>query len=349
MKAAVIVEDGRLLVQEIPEPEVGPYDALVEVLYGATCSGTDLALIAGELPFRSPLPTVLGHESVGRVVGVGGRVRYLAEGDVVTRVGTPPVGRYSISWGGFAELGIAKDYRAMLEDGESLEPFPDARRNRVLPTSMDPAAGTMVITWRETLSYLTRMGVGPGDCLLVIGSGGNGLAYVAHGANLGAGSVVMIGAPERAGLARRAGATEYLNYRADDLADQLAVAAGEGFDYVVDAVGKQGMADLALQVIRPGGTLGIYGLHDFGKCTITPLDAGRTFTFYGGGYDEAETHERVMAFVARDKLDASIWLDPSEHVYPLERIQEAFDAVQRREVVKALICMKADGQAGSGT
>jgi threonine dehydrogenase-like Zn-dependent dehydrogenase len=347
MKAAVIVENGRLAVQEIPEPEAGPYDALVEILYGATCSGTDLALIAGELPFRSPLPTVLGHESVGRVVAVGDRVRYLSQGDVVTRVSTPPVGGYSVSWGGFAELGIAKDYRAMLEDGESLEPFPDARRNRVLPPSMDPAAGTMVITWRETLSYLTRMGVGPGDRLLVIGSGGNGLAYVAHGANLGAGPVVMVGAAERAGLARRAGATEVLDYRADDLAGQLAAAAGEGFDYVVDAVGKKGMADLALQVLKPGGTLGIYGLHDFGECTITPLDAGRTFTFYGGGYDEAETHERVMAFVARGKLDATIWIDPATHVYPLQRIHEAFDAVRRREVVKALISMQGDSAAGS--
>ena len=65
MKAAVIEADHVLTVTEIPEPEIGDYDALVDILYGATCTGTDLALIAGKLPFRSPLPTVLGHESVG--------------------------------------------------------------------------------------------------------------------------------------------------------------------------------------------------------------------------------------------------------------------------------------------
>lgn len=336
MKAAVIEADHILTVKEIPEPEIADYDALVHVLFGATCSGTDLSLIAGRLPFRSPLPTVLGHESTGRVIEVGPKVRYLQPGDLVTRVGTPAVPGYTVSWGGFAERGIAKDYRAMEEDGVSTAPWPDARRNRVLPAGMDPGAATMVITWRETLSYETRMGVTEGTSLLVFGSGGNGLAYVNHAAILGASPVAMVGAVDREGLARRAGATHYFDYKDQNLRELVSDACEEGFDFVLDAVGKIGAADLGLPLLKPGGTLGIYGLHDFGQCTITPLRSKGTFTIYNGGYDEAETHEQVMSLIGEGKLDASIWLD-LDNPYPLERITDAFDAVRERRVVKALI------------
>jgi threonine dehydrogenase-like Zn-dependent dehydrogenase len=339
MKAAVIQELNRLVIEEIPEPEMGDYDARCDILYGATCSGTDLSLIDGSLPFASPFPTVLGHESVGRVTAVGPKVRYLKEGDVITRVGTQPVEGYTISWGGFAEVGIAKDYRAMQEDGVSLEPWPDARRNRVLPTGMDPAAATMVITWRETLSYLTRMGVEKGKSILVFGSGGNGLSYARHAAIVGASPVAMVGSEQREQEARQVGVTLYFDYRAEDLEERIDAAVGEGFDFVLDAVGKKGAADLGLRLLKPGGTIGIYGLHDYGQCTITPLWSRGTFTFYNGGYDEAETHEQVMALIKAGKLDASIWLD-LDHPYPLERINDALDAVRERRVVKALIQMR---------
>jgi threonine dehydrogenase-like Zn-dependent dehydrogenase len=336
MKAAVIEERNRLVVKDIPEPAMGDYDALCDILYGAICSGTDLSLISGALPFASPFPTVLGHESIGRVTAVGPKVRYLKEGDVITRVGTQPVEGYTITWGGFAEVGIAKDYRAMQEDGVSLKPWPSARRNRVLPEGMDPAAATMVITWRETLSYLTRMGVEKGKGLLVFGSGGNGLSYARHAVTKGASPVAMVGSAQREAEARRVGVTHYFDYRAEELEARVGAAVEGGFDFVLDAVGKKGAADLGLRLLKPGGTLGIYGLHDFGQCTITPQRSKGTFTFYNGGYDETETHEQVMVLLDEGMLDASIWLD-LDNPYPLARINDALDAVRDRKVVKALI------------
>ncbi|MCJ7736141.1 MAG: zinc-binding dehydrogenase [Anaerolineae bacterium] len=336
MKAAVIEANNILTVKDVPEPAVGDYDALVDILYGATCTGTDQSLIKGTLPFRSPLPTILGHESIGRVIEVGPKVRYLKAGDLVTRVGAPPVGEYSISWGGFSERGIAKDYRAMDEDGVSTKPWPDARRNRVLPAGSDPAAATMIITWRETLSYITRMGFAAGKTLLVVGSGGNGLAYINQGTNLGGARLAMIGSPGRKDRARRAGATDFFDYKADDLADQVTAAFPEGFHFIIDAVGMKGSAEVGLTFLKKGGTLGIYGLTDFGQTTITPLRSKGTFTFYNGGYDEAETHEQVMELLEAGKLDATIWLD-LDHVYPLERINDAFADVEARRLVKAVV------------
>jgi threonine dehydrogenase-like Zn-dependent dehydrogenase len=201
----------------------------------------------------------------------------------------------------------------------------------------------MVITWRETLSYLTRMGVGEGSTLLVIGSGGNGLAYVAHAANLGAARVAVIGSLDRETVARRVGAVDYFDYHADDLPGRVLAASDAGYDFVLDAVGKTESADLGLAFLRQGGTLGIYGLSDFGQSIIHPLNSRGTFTFYNGGYDEAETHEQVMAFIQAGKLDAGNWLD-LDHPYPLERIGEALEAARNRETVKALIQMSDEEQ-----
>jgi len=336
MKAAVIEANNVLTVRDVPEPTIGEYDALVDILYGATCTGTDLALIRGALPFRAPLPTILGHESVGRVLEVGPRVRYLKTGDLVTRVGAPPVGEYTVSWGGFAERGMAKDYRAMEEDGVSTKPWPDARRNRVLPPGTDPAAATMIITWRETLSYITRMGFRAGKSLLVVGSGGNGLAYISHGTNLGGARLAMIGSPRRQDVARRAGATDFFDYKADDLIEQVTATFPDGFDFVIDAIGKKGTAEVGLTFLKSGGTLGIYGLTELGENTINPLHSKGTFTFYHDGYDEAETHEQVMALFEDGKLDAALWLD-LDHVYPLERINDAFADLKVRTMVKAVV------------
>ena len=115
MKAAMVERPGFLAVREIPEPEMGEYDALCRLLYGATCTGTDNHLIAGRFPWPVTYPTVLGHESIGRVLAVGPKVRSFRTGDLITRAGTlpPPGADFHVNWGGFAEYGIARDHWVM--------------------------------------------------------------------------------------------------------------------------------------------------------------------------------------------------------------------------------------------
>ena len=340
MKAAVVEKPSVLTVKDIPEPPVGDYEVFVEILYGAICSGTDQHLVdrtfsePGFTPV--PLPMVLGHESVGRVISVGPKVRHLKQGDVLTRVGTVPVGEYNVCVGGFAEKGIAKDYRAMQEDGLPEKVWKEAWINQVVPKDISPAAATMMTTWRETLSYSTRMGFTEGVTVLVIGSGGNGLAFVAHAANLGAANVTVIGAADREEATRRIGATHYVDYKGGYVEAQTSAIMEDGFDFIIDAVGKKGVADQGLTFIKEGGTLGIYGLDDYPELTIDPFGPDKTFTVYNSGYDEGETHEEIVAFIRAGKLDASIWIN-IENPYPLENINDAFDAIRARDTIKALV------------
>jgi len=337
MKAAVIVKNNRLKILNVPEPQPGEYEAKCEILFGAVCSGTDLHLLKGTLRFRSPLPTILGHESIGRVIAIGKKVRHLKPGDLVTRVGTPAIPPYSISWGGFTEFGIAVDHQAMEEDGRPQTDWKNFRIHQKIPATFDPAAATMIITWRETLSYLTRMGVHKNASLLIIGTGGNGLAYAAHARNTGLKQITMLGAPERARPAKKTGVTHFINYHHPDPGNALAKHTPDGYDFAIDAVGSQASANIAVAALKDGGILGIYGLNEMGRITLNPSLARGTFTFSDKGYTEHETHTRVVNFIKAGKLDASIWLTNIKEPWPLDALPDAIAATRQRKVIKALI------------
>ncbi len=86
---AMILESGarRLRLAEVPIPEFGPEEVLIQVHACGVCR-TDLHIVDGELP-EPKLPLVLGHQIVGAVVDVGARVTGVRPGE---RVGVPWLG-----------------------------------------------------------------------------------------------------------------------------------------------------------------------------------------------------------------------------------------------------------------
>lgn len=341
MKAAIVQEPGKLIVRELPDPVPGDYEALCQVLYGATCSGTDLHIIEGRFPFPCfRYPTILGHESIGRVVSVGAKVRSFRVGDLVTRVGAPAIGGCDSSWGGFAELGLALDYRAMKWEGLPRSAWDRGRVNQVLPAGTDPAGATMIITWRETLSYFRRMGARAGSRVLVIGSGGTGLSFAIHARNTGAALVAMAGSAGRRELALSLGVSVFADYRSEQATELLRRACPGGFDLIIDAVGRARSLDRFLGLAAHGAAVGIYGVDEFGACAINPQGAPGTFTFFNGGYDEEETHDDVLTMFKDGRLDPRAFLN-LEEPWTLDEIACAFEAVKARKVVKALVRITA--------
>ena len=338
MKAAVVSAPGKLEVWDVPDPRPGEYEALCRLEFGATCTGTDTHIIDGVFPFSAPLPTILGHESVGRVLELGPKAGALRVGDLVTRVGSPafPERGISVTWGGFAEYGIARDHWSMRRDGLPASSWSGARVNRILHPAVRPQDAPMFTTWRETLSYVRRVGVTAGATVLIIGSGGNGLSFACHARELGAGLVVMVGSAALEERARRAGVTHYLDYRSTELAEELRTVCPSGVEFLIDAVGKRASADVGLPLLCRGGTVGVYGVDDYGSIGLGLSRARSSFRVYAGGYDESETHQEVTDLYLSGRLDASIWYQQEDAV-PLEQIGKAFDAVRRRVSPKALV------------
>ena len=90
MKAAVFYDVKDIRLEDVPEPEIGDEDALVEVTACGIC-GSDLEYYMGRSPVGTADgkgPLILGHEFAGKVVKVGKDAEGLAEGD---RVAVNPI------------------------------------------------------------------------------------------------------------------------------------------------------------------------------------------------------------------------------------------------------------------
>ena len=337
---AVVDKSGLMTVQEIPIPVPGEYGALCKMLYGATCTGTDQHILKASLPWFMDYPLVLGHESIGQVIAVGNKVRNLKVGDLVTRVGMREedcrAGGLGCGWGGFASYGVAMDYRAMEADGVDRAKWAGYRVNQVLPPDFDSRAATMMITWRETLSFLNRLGVKEGSSVVALGTGSVGLSLVQLSKALGASHIAAVGGERNAERAKRAGADFCCDYRASDWGKALSEYKND-FDFVVDSVASRDGVNIALRSLKSGGICSIYGIvTEPDETPVINPTAARAFTYIPCGYDEAETHEQVVALVQAKKLDATIWLELDE-AYDLTDIHAAFDAIREKRRVKSLV------------
>jgi Zn-dependent alcohol dehydrogenase len=163
-----------------------------------------------------------------------------------------------------------------------------------------------------------------------------GLSFAAFGALLGAQHVAVLGNARRAGVAHDVGVTDFFGYRDSDVLGAIRTVVPVGYDFIVDSVGQRDSLNNVLPALKPHGAAAIYGIDEFHEQRINPGRARGGFVFYTGGYDEAETHQRVVEMALQGRLDARHWLN-LDSPYPLDAIAEAFAALERRELVKALI------------
>src|SRR5690554_4680538 len=85
MKAVVkyAMEDGSTEVRDVPVPEIGPADVLVEVDSIGIC-GSDPHMHHNNVSYPVEVPLILGHEFSGIIIKTGSRVENFQEGDRVT-------------------------------------------------------------------------------------------------------------------------------------------------------------------------------------------------------------------------------------------------------------------------
>ena len=338
MKAAVTTGNGSLTVWDhIPLPSPGDYQALVRLCYGATCAGTDQRIMEGGHPNPLPYPSILGHESIGQVLTLGKKVTSFAPGDTIARVGAVPVPdmNLGICWGGFAEYGIATDWQAMNRDGIPQEEWNRFRVQQVIPPDIPLTTAPMIITWRETLSYVNRLGVKKGDSVLVLGSGANALAIINHCAYAGA-KVFATGSKNRLSQLTKAGASIAADYQNSDIASLFRSFFPDGIHHLIDAIGFSESLNTALPFLAEDGQVAVYGWHQRSQYGIQPFAAKHSFRVYMGGYDEPETHEEVIRRIREGVLRAEDWYD-TENPVPLNDIADAYQNLLSRRALKYLI------------
>lgn len=337
MLAAVIEKPGVLTVRDVPDVTIDETECLVEMLACALCNSTDLKLLQGHFRNRGPevYPAILGHESVGRVVRCGSRVRSFREGDLVLRAGAsylPGQGPSSL-FGGLAQFGKVKD-----------PAHGGSPACQGVPAELDPHDATMLVTLKEALSWLQRWPVEAGQTVVIMGSGPVGLAFGWFARHLGCGPVVVLGrrdAPLRRALDLRA-ADAVVNITEGDTEERVREALGGGADRVIDAVGDDRLVELGFGLLASGGRLGLYGI----SATRTPGDMERRGVDIPMGRlewsldcfapREAEAHEQAVQLVREGRLRLRDWYS---HVVPLEETQRGFDLLSSKAAFKVVVTM----------
>ncbi|MEZ4507961.1 MAG: zinc-dependent alcohol dehydrogenase family protein [Thermomicrobiales bacterium] len=331
MKAVVVHEPGTVRIEDVPIPEVGPKDVLVQVSACGIC-GTDIHIIDGEFP-PTTYPIIIGHEFGGTVTQIGSDVVGFEVGD---RVGVDPTlncgecyfclrgkGNLCERWnavgvghspGGFAE------YVAVPE--RSVYPIPD---------SMSFEAAALIEPVSCVVHGFHLLAPSVGETYLVYGAGPMGLQNAQVARYNGAGAVAIIDInPSRQEIARSFG---FDNVGAS--LDEVRHVAPRGFDNVIEATGRTKVAERAIDAVIRGGKLLIFG--------VCPPGETAAFDMFKV-YNEEITILGSMAVVksygpAISVLDAgAIDVDKMvSHTFPIDRFDDAIATVRAGKGLKVQV------------
>ena len=271
-----------LSIETVELASPGRDEVLVKIGAAGLCH-SDLSVINGDRP--RPLPMALGHEAAGVVEEVGEGVQDLARGDHVVMVFMPSCGhclpcaegRPALCEPGAAANGagtLLSGARRLRCDGAEVNhhlgcsAFAEyavvSRRSLVkidpeLPLEEAALFGCAVLTGVGAVVNTAR--VQAGASVAVIGLGGVGLASLLGAAAAGARRIVAVDlSDEKLGLARQLGATDTVNARDPDAAEQVRGATGGGVEFAFEMAGSIKALELAYRITRRGGTTVTAGL-----------------------------------------------------------------------------------------
>src|SRR5579875_36460 len=263
-RALVVTGPGRLALADRDAPDRRSGEILVYPELIGLC-GTDLEIIDGSIdPAYVRYPLVIGHEWTGRLAGghsampVGTRV--VVEGIIgCWHCDRCRDGETNLCETAYEEIGFTRDGAA----GTAVA-VPAAQ---VHSLAGSVAAEDAVLTEPAAVVYraLGRSSAAPGCRALVIGDGTVALLAVYLLRLWSPAEVVMLGQrPQQADLAAVAGATRFVTDP---------VAAGTGFDLVVEAAGSVSAAETALGAApRRGGEVVLLGLPPHGERAALGVD-----------------------------------------------------------------------------
>jgi len=341
MKAIAVLTPGIVkVVNDVPVPVPGDYEALVRVRACGFCNGTDFQIInntMGEHEGCGAYPTILGHEGAGEVVECGAKVRHIQIGDRFVHPNLQPdVGNgYSKTFGGMAQYGLVADHKAMLEDGFTPEDLPFRSKFAPIPRDIDFVDGGMLLSLSETLSAARNFGCDSTKDVLVYGAGPMGLALMTYMKIIGVRSLTAIdGIDERLEKARSiAKVDRTINFTKENVDHLL---AGELFDIVVDAVGYTKVIMEGSHRLKQSGRVGSMGVLKDTDCTInaSQLKNNTLLHMLNFPYGEYDMMQENIEYIQKGLIDPK---DYYSHVLPMDRLDEILDLVRNRKALKVIM------------
>jgi len=323
--------------ETVSDPEIeSPGDVIVRVERTGIC-GSDLHVFHGR-ETGLDAGTVMGHELVGEIVATGREVRGLAAGDLVASPFTTSCGTCFYCARGLTARCTGGQLFGWVQGGAGLHgcqaeyvrvPLAESTLVKV-PQGAD-ADGALLAGDALATGYFCAHGGGaaPGAVVAVLGCGAVGLMAVVAARELGAERIFAVDSLlERLSLAERFGA-EPLNLGSDDPVTVVREATdGRGADAVLEVVGSPEATRLAVDLVRPGGTISAAGVHTEKRFALTPGEAyDKNLTYRAGRCPARHYMERVLPIVQSRKYDLAAVIS---HRLPLQDGVRGYDIFSRR-------------------
>ena len=257
MRALVITAPGHAEIQDVPVPEPGLGEVVVDVHRAGIC-GTDIEFFTGEMAYlhsgEAEYPIRIGHEWMGRVTAAAadvpaGWIGARVTGDTMLGCGVCRrcrAGLQHVCEHRF-ELGIRRGRAGALAEKVAV-PVTSLHR---LPETVDDAMGAMVEPGGNAFRSVEAAALSPGDRCLVLGPGAIGLLCAQFARAAGA-EVHVLGRSERS-LAFARG----LGFDGVWTEDTLPALA---WDAVIEASNAPHLPAKAVQLVEPGKRVVFIGL-----------------------------------------------------------------------------------------
>ena len=319
MRAMVVrKKGGPLEAEERDIPVPAPEEMRIRVLACGVCH-SDVATVQGLFP-NVTYPRVPGHEVIGIVDAIGASVHGWAVG---ARAG---VGWFGGSCGycrrcrrdtAFACENINAATGVTSDGGYATHMIAHISAVAHVPDDLDPVeSAPLLCAGVTTFNALRHTGAGPGDIVAVHGVGGLGHLGIQFAARQGFRTVAVNRGRDKEELAKKLGATDYIDSAAEDPAKALTAMGGAKaiLATVTDSRAMQAIAE----GLGPNGVMMVIGA--VGPLTVNSIDLLLKSAAVRGWYSgTARDSEDTLQFSKLNRVAAI------NEVYPFENAQEAYD------------------------
>ncbi len=343
MKAALLEELGKIVVQDVPEPQIDDHSALLKVESVAVC-GSDLRIFRHGNPRVKP-PAIIGHEIAGTVVAAGKAVTRVKVGQHVSIGADVPCGQcawcrnglgnnctvnYAVGYqipGGFAQY---MKLPALVLEGGPVTPFPESLDfdTACLAEPLGCAINGMELANMSLGKSVVLVGMGPIGCMMI------DLARV-----MGAAKVLCVQRSKlRMAIARCYEADVYIDSSEEDVVARCrAETGGEGPDIVITTCGSVEVHEQAVEMVAHRGYVNLFG--GLGK-NVRPMSLLSNTIHYkecfvtGSHGAVPRHHELAIRLLEHGRVRTAPIIT---HHFPLDRINEAFDTAENRGGMKIIV------------
>ncbi len=343
MKAAVLEALEKLVVQEVPDPEMTDNSVLLRVGACAVC-GSDIRMFRHGNSRLQP-PAVMGHEAAGEVVKVGKNVRGFKVGDRVALGGDMPCGKcdelqcktinncplnYAMGYqypGSFAEYVIINE---LVWDGGPAVVVPPH-------VSFEEAALAEPLACCINAMELCRPE--EGDTMVVVGAGPLGILLTELGKRMGVAKTIVVNRSRpRLEVAKQFGVDVTICSSEEDTVQRiLDETGGKGADVILTACPSPEAQAQTIHYANNRARINFFGGLPKGQ-SIIPIDTNilhykEIFLFGSHGADPKHLH-RAVELIASGEIAIKKYIS---HTFPLDEAPQAFAAAEDKAGMRVVI------------